>query len=49
MVPTNFNRYVKRNNFSLTMLLVKPYDRVQTVQMTLEKTGMENMFISMVQ
>jgi len=36
MVPTNFNGYVKRNNFCLTMLLVKPYDQVHTVQMTLK-------------
>jgi len=48
MVPTNFNGYVKRNNFSLTMLLVKSYDQVHTVSDDSENTEMENMHISMV-
>jgi hypothetical protein len=36
MVATNFYGYVERNNFPLTMLLVRSYDQVHTVQMTLK-------------
>jgi hypothetical protein len=48
MLPTNFYGYVERNNFFLTMLVVKSYDQVHTVQMT-ENRQMENTHISMVQ
>jgi hypothetical protein len=48
MVPKNLYGYVERNNFSLSMQLVKSYDQVHTIQMT-PKREMENTHVSMVQ